>query len=384
MGNRGNALPTARATPTPPRRLVSALDAAEAVLAEAGAPLHYDAITARALTDGHWQTTGKTPAATVNARIAVDLKKHGDASRFQRIRPGVFALRAWGLTPDPPKTKAQKAKAPEAPKPPAQSLPQQATPAGSPAATPTLSFTDAAEHVLNAQADRTPLHYRTITERALQQGLVQTAGKTPEATLYAQVLTEIKRQTKRGDVPRFVKHGKGIVGLRKWMGKGLAYQVGRHNADVRRKLLAHLKALDPAGFEALIGHLLVALGFDEVVVTKASNDGGIDVRGTLVVGEVVRTDMAVQVKRWKGNVQAPTVQQVRGSLGVHEQGLIITTSGFSKGAREEATAPGKTPVGLMDGEAVVRLLVEHGIGVTRTPLDLLEIAPLDAEPDGDA
>ena len=41
--------------------------------------------------------------------------------------------------------------------------------------------------------------------------------------------------------------------------------------------------------------------------------------------------MAVQVKRWKNNVQAPTVQQVRGALGAREQGLIIATSNFSSG-----------------------------------------------------
>ena len=41
-------------------------------------------------------------------------------------------------------------------------------------------------------------------------------------------------------------------------------------------------------------------------------------------------------KRWKANVQAPTVQQVRGALGAHDQGLIITTSDFSAGARAEA------------------------------------------------
>ena len=61
-------------------------------------------------------------------------------------------------------------------------------------------------------------------------------------------------------------------------------------------------------------------------------------QGVPVVGEVIRTKMAVQVKKWgKQNVQAPHVQQVRGSLVAHEQGLIITTSDFSKGAREEAT-----------------------------------------------
>jgi len=40
--------------------------------------------------------------------------------------------------------------------------------------------------------------------------------------------------------------------------------------------------------------------------------------------------MAGQVKRWKRNVQAPMVRQVRGSLGTHEQGLIITTSASAR------------------------------------------------------
>jgi len=81
----------------------------------------------------------------------------------------------------------------------------------------------------------------------------------------------------------------------------------------------------------------------------------------------------VQVKRWKSNVQAPVIQQVRGSLGTHEQGLIITTSDFSKGAREEATRANATPVGLMDGEQLVDLLIQNEIGITLTPLQLIQL-----------
>ena len=143
-----------------------------------------------------------------------------------------------------------------------------------------------------------------------------------------------------------------------------------------RQLLAHLATISPAEFEALIGRLLVALGFQEVLVTGRSGDGGIDVRGTLVVGDVIRTRMAVQVKRWKANVQAPIVQQVRGSLGTHDQGLIITTSDFSSGARTEAERVNAVPVALMNGEQLVRLLVEHEIGVRRVPYDLIELSSM--------
>ena len=86
--------------------------------------------------------------------------------------------------------------------------------------------------------------------------------------------------------------------------------------------------------------------------------------GTLVVGDTVRIRMAVQAKRWKANVQAPEVQRVRGSLGVHEQGLIVTTSDFSRGARDEALRPDAAPVALMDGEQFAALLAKHQIGAS--------------------
>jgi restriction system protein len=75
--------------------------------------------------------------------------------------------------------------------------------------------------------------------------------------------------------------------------------------------------------------------------------------------------MAIQVKKWKlkNNIQSPVVQQVRGSLGAHEQGLIITSSDFSDGAIKEAAQPDKTPIALMNGEQLVMLLMEHGIGI---------------------
>ncbi len=232
---------------------------------------------------------------------------------------------------------------------------------------------DAAEIVLEKHSAGKPMHYRAITDKVLELGLVNTKGLTPEATVYAQILTDTKRRARRGDAPRFLFHGKGIIGLAKWGSGGLAFQIELHNADVRKKLHASLQAMNPTEFEELIVQLLVALGFEDVSLTPASGDSGIDVRGTLVVGDVVRTQMAVQVKRWRRNVQAPVVQQVRGSLGTHEQGLIITTSDFSKGAREEAARPNAVPVGLMNGEQLVALLVESSIGIQRTSYELIEL-----------
>jgi len=373
---------------------MNAIDAAEKVLAEAGTPLSYREITTRVLEADLWQTKGKTPEATIHAQLAVDIANQGAASRFQRTAAGVFALRTWGL----PEVAAKRAKS----KVPAGSMSTTPTetettsvsppedlhahasppvfgavsaPAGEPVSkkVQSLSFIDAAELVLEKHSGGKPMHYRAITDKVLELGLVNTKGLTPEATLYAQILTDTKRRARRGDVPRFVFHGKGIIGLAKWEAGGLAFQIELHNADVRKKLHASLQAMNPTEFEELIVQLLVALGFEDVSLTPASGDGGIDVRGTLVVGDVVRTQMAVQVKRWRRNVQAPIVQQVRGSLGTHEQGLIITTSDFSKGAREEAARPNAVPVGLMNGEQLVALLVENNIGIQRTSYQLIEL-----------
>jgi len=73
-----------------------------------------------------------------------------------------------------------------------------------------------------------------------------------------------------------------------------------------------------------------------------------------------------------------------GSLRTHEQGLIITTSDFSAGAREEAARPNAVLVALMNGEQVVALLAQYEIGVTRHTYGILEMDEQtpDAEPSG--
>src|SRR5947209_5372714 len=63
---------------------MNVLDAAEKVLQAAGSPLHYREITQRILQQGLWQTDGKTPEATINARLAVDIAEQSESSRFQR------------------------------------------------------------------------------------------------------------------------------------------------------------------------------------------------------------------------------------------------------------------------------------------------------------
>jgi hypothetical protein len=68
------------------------LQSAQAVLHEANKPLHYKEITKLAIEKG-LQTEGATPWATMNAQLAIDIKKKGDGSEFVRTDPGYFSLR---------------------------------------------------------------------------------------------------------------------------------------------------------------------------------------------------------------------------------------------------------------------------------------------------
>ena len=320
-------------------------DAVIQVLQEAGEPLHITEITRRILSKNLWTTRGKTPDRTVGARIYMDIKNKGEQSPFVLTAPGTFGLRTY----------------------------EKQLRSENHTSIKTYSFTNAAEKVLEEFGKGEPMHYRDITKKALEMGLLTTEGKTPEATMYAQIISEIKRYRARGEQPRFVQHGKGYISLSRWMEHGLVSKIEQHNKKVRQELRNRLLNMEWYKFEELIGRLLAEIGFEDIEVTNSTRDGGIDVRGTLVVGDVIRTRMAIQVKRWKQNIQAPIVQQVRGSLGAHEQGLIITTSNFSDGARKEAARPDTIPVALMNGEQLVLLLVEHGIGVTRVSYDLIEL-----------
>ena len=336
---------------------VKVKEAAIQVLCKSDKPLRAEVIAERILSEGLWETTGKTPAATVAAILYVDIKNKGASSPFRLVAPQTFDLRPDYQAVVPKQTVLVIAE------------PTRKKGAGH----KTYSFTDSAEKILEQYGKKHPMHYKEITKKALDLGWLATEGKTPEATMYAQIITEIKRYQRRGEPPRFVQHGKGFVGLSRWMGRGLAFQVEEHNKKVLQALHKQLLAMEWRDFEEIIAKLLAEIGFEDIELTDRGKDGGIDVRGTLVVGDVIRTRMAIQVKRWKNNVQAPIVQNVRGSLGTHEHGLIITTSDFGKGARDEAARTDATPIALMNGEELVSLLVSYDLIAARKRVEIFEL-----------
>jgi restriction system protein len=130
--------------------------------------------------------------------------------------------------------------------------------------------------------------------------------------------------------------------------------------------------MSPTQFEQFVARLLGAMGYENVTVTRRSGDAGIDVTADTEIG-ILRLRVAVQVKRMKGNVQRPVVSQLRGDMALLDvdQGMIITTSGFSKGAKEVARVRNVAPITLIDGDRLTDLLIEQEIGVRCETVDVL-------------
>lgn len=323
------------------------LDAAYKILIQAGHPLHYREIIRRALKQGLIESRGKTPEATLNAQLNVSIKRAdegGPPSLFVRVGQGVFGLKEWGeamLTT--PTTDEQ---------------PQPSY----------LTYKEAALRVLREVGQ--PLSAQAITQRAIEQGLINPQGLTPDATMAAQLYTDINR---RRAASLFRKEGRNLFGLAEWEKgvSGITRLAARQRQEVKRRLHELLLAMPPAEFEQLIGRLLGTMGYENVTVTRRSGDGGIDVVAEIEIG-ILQLRTAVQVKRMKGNVQRPVVSQLRGDMALLDvdQGMIITTGGFSQGAKDVARVRNVTPITLIDGDRLTDLLIEHSIGVRRETVEV--------------
>ncbi|NKQ39544.1 MAG: hypothetical protein HF967_08800 [Methanosarcinales archaeon] len=67
-------------------------DIAYQILKEVGKPLHSKEITKIALQRGWLKTAGKTPEATMNAQLVVDINTKKEKSRFIKTAPSTFGL----------------------------------------------------------------------------------------------------------------------------------------------------------------------------------------------------------------------------------------------------------------------------------------------------
>lgn len=232
------------------------------------------------------------------------------------------------------------------------------------------TFKDAAFEVLSKTDE--PLNPIEITEIALKRGLLLTEGKTPAATMAAQLYMDIKKKQSK-----FKKVGQGKFMLAKRISSSSSplILIEQQNSLMREALHKKLLEMDPYQFEFLVADLLKAIGYENVEVTKQSGDKGVDISAQLTLDGITNVKTVIQVKRYKvgNNIPGSIVTQLRGSAEVDQRGLIITTSDFTKDAVQESRAEKKMPVSLINGGKLVSLLINHGIGVKKETVILHSI-----------
>lgn len=148
-------------------------------------------------------------------------------------------------------------------------------------------------------------------------------------------------------------------------------QLKLQSDKTREDILGRLRSMNPIEFEYLVKFLLEKMGYENVEVTASSGDGGVDVIANIEVG-ITSVKEVVQVKRHNQTTPRKDVDALRGSLHRFEaiRGTLITTSGFSNNTAKSTLEPGAQPITLIDGEKLVELMIQHGIGARKHTVDL--------------
>jgi len=133
-------------------------------------------------------------------------------------------------------------------------------------------------------------------------------------------------------------------------------------------LLEQIRAATPAFFESLVIDLLVAMGYGGTIADAGqagggAGDGGID--GIIKEDRLGLDAIYVQAKCWEKTVGRPDIQRFAGALQGHRarKGVFITTSSFSKDARDYALSIDSKIV-LIDGPELAKLMIDHNVGVS--------------------
>jgi restriction system protein len=136
------------------------------------------------------------------------------------------------------------------------------------------------------------------------------------------------------------------------------------DGNYRERLRQILLELPPPGFERLCQRLLREAGFEQVIVTGRSGDGGIDGHGVLQINPFVSFRVLFQCKRYAGSVSSPQVRDFRGAMmGRADKGIILTTGTFTADARTEALRDGAPAIELVDGDKMIDMFENLELGL---------------------
>lgn len=139
--------------------------------------------------------------------------------------------------------------------------------------------------------------------------------------------------------------------------------------SISSQILQRIKEEEPVFLERVVLKLLHQMGYgsseDDLEHIGGSGDGGVD--GVINQDALGLDQIYVQAKRYgDGVIGRPQIQAFVGALaGKHAvRGIFITTSSFSRDARDYVQNLRETRVILIDGDELARLMIRHKVGVT--------------------
>lgn len=138
--------------------------------------------------------------------------------------------------------------------------------------------------------------------------------------------------------------------------------------SLANELLDKVKESPWEFFEDLVVDLLVKMGYGGSIKDAGKSIGGVGDEGIdgVIKQDILGLDVIyIQAKKWENTITRPEVQKFAGALQGKNavKGVFITTSDFSSNAKDYAEGiPNK--VILIDGAKLVKLMIEHGVGVS--------------------
>ncbi len=241
---------------------------------------------------------------------------------------------------------------------------------------------DAVESLLlGFDRGRGPVTAQTLSEAAQRRGRLSGDQAATQGLLIAAARTDNLRALACGRRPRF-RISANRIGLTEWQLDGelarlerdLLATAERYREVLRRSFARSLQDLSHRGLGELLTLVLERIGFSELAQVRRPGLHGAELH---LSGKArgpsgdVRT--AVVIRRDGREVGRERVTELRGALhhyGPALAGLIVTTGQVLSGAREEAAAPGASPVAVIDGLGLAKLCEEHEIGLVATQLAL--------------
>lgn len=141
--------------------------------------------------------------------------------------------------------------------------------------------------------------------------------------------------------------------------------------SIQSEILTTILSKKPQEFERLVVKLLQTMGYggeikNSGIVTKLSNDGGID--GIIKEDILGFNHISIQAKRYAldNNVGRSEVQSFVGAVAgtPSKKGVFITTSDFTKGAMEYVESLNGSPtIILINGHQLTEYIYDFGLGL---------------------